>query len=70
MNPMARKGPRDSRQAAFDIVARSTDTLTTDDLAKSQRTAKGGKARAGSLADEQRSEIAKVAAAKRWAAQS
>ena len=64
------KGPKDFSQTAFDLVARSTGTPTTDELAKIERAAKGGKARAESLSDEQRSEIAKAAAVKRWAPQS
>lgn len=62
--PMAKR-PRDFSQTAFDLVARSTGTPTTDDLAKIERAAK----RAESLSDEHRSEIAKAAEAKRWAPQ-
>ena len=64
------KGPKDFSQTAFDLVARSTGTPTTDDLAKLERVTKGGEARSESLTAERRSEIAKAAAAKRWATQS
>ncbi len=63
------KGPKDFSQSAFDLVARSTGTPTTDDLAKIERASKGGKARSESLSEEQRSEIARLAATKRWAPQ-
>ncbi len=66
LDPTVTKGPNDFSQTAFDIVARSTGTPTTDDLAKSQRAAKGGKPRAESLTDEQRAEVAAKAAAARW----
>jgi hypothetical protein len=60
------KGPKDFSQAAFDLVARSTGTPTTEDLAKTERAAKGAEARAEALSPERRSEIAKTAAKKRW----
>lgn len=57
------KGPKDLNQTAFDIVARSIGEPTSDEIAKTQS---GGTARAKSLTPERRSEIAKLAAAKRW----
>jgi hypothetical protein len=60
------KGPKDFSQAAFDLVARSTGTRTTEDLAKTDRATKGAEARAEALSPERRSEIAKTAAKKRW----
>ena len=63
------KGPKDFSQSAFDLVARSTGTSTTDDLAKIERASKGGEARSEALTPERRAEIAKAAAAKRWAPQ-
>lgn len=61
------KASKDFNQTAFDIVARSTGTPTTDELAKSANTREGGKARAEKLTPERRSEIARAAAGKRWA---
>ena len=63
------KGPKDFSQTAFDIVARSTGTTTTDDLAKIVRATKGAEARSEAVTPERRSDIAKAAAAKRWAPQ-
>jgi hypothetical protein len=55
---------RDFAQIAFDAVAQATGTTTTTDA---KRAAKGGAGRAAKLTPEQRSEIAKKAAAARWA---
>jgi hypothetical protein len=63
------KGPKDFSQTAFDIVARTTGTPSPDDLAKKERATKGAEARKESLSPERRTEIAKVATAKRWAPQ-
>lgn len=60
------KERKDFSQTAFDIVARSTGTPTTDDFTKIERATKGGEARSEILSPERRSEIAKAAAAKRW----
>ncbi len=66
------KKRRDFTQVAFDIVQRATgETLPPSELtgkkADSQKGGlKGGKARAEKLTPEQRSEIAKKAAIKRW----
>ncbi len=57
------KGPKDLNQAAFDIVAQSTGQPTSDKL---DRAKKGGQARSEKLTPEQRSEIARAAAEKRW----
>ncbi len=67
-----RQGPEDTNQAAFNIVQRITGQVskeTENVKAKAGRIGglKGGNARAASLTPEQRSEIAKKAAAKRWA---
>ena len=66
IEPTVAKGPKDFSQTAFDIVARSTGTPTTDDIAKTERAKKGAEARSEKLTPEQRSEIARVAASKRW----
>jgi hypothetical protein len=58
------KGPRDLNQTAFDIVARATGSDASS--SKVDRASKGGAARKSSLTPEQRSEIAKKAAAARW----
>lgn len=63
---------RDFSQIAFDIVQQATGEVEpTPDLAGKKADSrkgglKGGKARADKLTPEQRSEIAKKAAAKRW----
>ena len=64
------KGPKDFSQTAFDLVARSTGTPTTDDLAKIERATKGAEARKEALTPERRTEIAKTAAKKRWGGES
>ena len=60
------KGPKDFNQAAFDLVARSTGKPSTEDLAKTERAQKAAEARTEALTPEERSEIAKTAAKKRW----
>ena len=55
---------RDFAQIAFDAVAQATGMTTTTDA---KRAAKGGAARKAALTPEQRSEVAKKAAAARWA---
>jgi hypothetical protein len=68
------KRPRDANQLAKTIVDLATGAATEDKpvpLSPAQEFAragglKGGKARANALTPEQRSEIAKKAAAKRW----
>jgi hypothetical protein len=55
---------RDFAQIAFDAVAQATGTSNTTDM---NRASKGGVARKAALTPEQRSEIAKKAAATRWA---
>ena len=57
------KGPKDFNQTAFDLVARATGGAASSEV---QRAKKGGEARKASLTPEQRSEIAKKAAAARW----
>jgi hypothetical protein len=72
-----RKHPTDINQLAASIVADSVDD-TPDEAPKKNQAAvelgrlggiKGGKARAEKLTPEQRSEIAKKAAAVRWSRQ-
>ena len=58
------KGPKDFNQVAFDLVARATGT---SESVEKTRASEGGKARASKLTPEQRSEIARNAAKKRWA---
>lgn len=57
------KGPQDFNQTAFDLVARATGTATSAEV---DRAKKGGEARKEKLTHEQRSTIAKKAAAARW----
>jgi hypothetical protein len=64
------KGPKDFNQSAFDLVALSTGTPTTDDLARTARAQKGSEARNEALTPEKRSQIAKTAANKRWSGDS
>ena len=68
---------KDLNQTAFSIVQQATDETPPapiDDKKKAAQESgrrgglKGGIARAATLTSEQRSEIAKKAAAKRWAA--
>jgi len=62
------QGPRDANQNAFRVVqeaiGESPKTVPTD---KSPAAVERGKARADKLTPERRSEIARVAAQKRWA---
>lgn len=62
------KRPTDANQLAKHIVDLATGKAEEDARAKGQRKGglKGGAARAASLTPEQRSEIARVAAAVRW----
>lgn len=57
------KGPKDLNQTAFDIVARATGGSTSESLIRAK---KGGEVRSEKLTPEQRSAIAKKAAAARW----
>ena len=78
MPDRSRKRPADASQLAKSIVDRATGntppTKPVDDAGKDPAAVslgrrgglKGGKARAESLTPEQRSEIAKKAAQKRW----
>lgn len=67
---------KDLNQLAFSIVQRATDDTPPAPVDEKRKAAqesgrrgglKGGTARAATLTPEQRSEIAKNAAAKRWA---
>jgi hypothetical protein len=65
------KRPRDPNQLAkliADIAVGETpkDTRTTTEVRASKAGAKGGPARAKALTPQQRSEIARIAAAARW----
>lgn len=65
------QGPEDTSQHAFNIVKKITsEQPVPEESVKAQSGRKGGlkggKARAEKLTPEQRSEIAKKAAAKRW----
>lgn len=62
------KRPRDANQLAKSIVDIATGEAEEPTKAKGQRKGglKGGPARAKSLTPEERSEIARVAAAARW----
>lgn len=77
------KRPRDSNQLAFQVVGELTGTLQPLPTNGSQPTknpaavalgklggSKGGKARAANLTPEQRQEIARNAARKRWSKES
>jgi hypothetical protein len=70
------QGPKDPNQTAFRILQEATGEKPKSEEPEKNAAAvelgrrgglKGGKARAASLTPEQRSEIAKKAAAKRWA---
>lgn len=68
-----RQGPEDTNELAFRLVQQLTGQVESEPepesvKAKSGRLGglKGGTARANSLTPEQRSEIARKAAAKRW----
>jgi len=63
------RGPKDFSQTAFDIVVWFKGASTADDLATIERATKGAEARKEALTPERQSEIAKTAAAKRWAPQ-
>jgi hypothetical protein len=76
-NRSSKKRPRDVNQLAKYIVDLSTDETTEPERDAPEKNPaavalgrlgglKGGKARAASLTAEQRSEIAKKAAEKRW----
>jgi hypothetical protein len=79
MPDRSRKRPRDINQLAASLVAEATDPDSVPDPDAGKDPAavslgrrgglKGGKARAAKLTPEQRSEIAKKAAAARWADQ-
>lgn len=67
---------KDFNQTAFDIVQQAIDEVAPAPVDEKKKAAqesgrrgglKGGTARAATLTPEQRSEIAKKAAAKRWA---
>lgn len=63
------KRPRDASQLAKAIVDIATGEATTpkaDTRGQRKGGLKGGKARAGSMTPEERSEIAKLAAQARW----
>lgn len=62
------KRPRDANQLAKSIVDIATGEAEEPEKAEGQRKGglKGGPARAQSLTPEERSEIARVAAAARW----
>ena len=76
-----RQGPEDTNESAFRVVqamicrTEGTEPVTQvpDELSRARAEAgragglKGGKARAAKLTPEERVEIAKAAAAKRWA---
>jgi hypothetical protein len=77
------KRPRDSNQLAFQVVGELTGTLQPIPTNGSRPTknpaavalgklggSKGGKARAANLSPEQRQEIARNAARKRWSKES
>lgn len=75
MPPRKKSRPRDANQLAKEIVDISTgqkeDDLSEDKLHPEKRKGraggkKGGKVRAAALTDEQRSEIARIAANARW----
>ena len=66
---------KDLNQTAFSIVQQATDDTPPEPIDEKKKAAqdsgrrgglKGGDARAATLTPEQRSEIAKKAAAKRW----
>ena len=68
---------KDFSQIAFDVVQQATGEVVPEPIDDKKKAAqesgrrgglKGGAARAATLTLEQRSEIAKNAAAKRWAA--
>lgn len=69
------QGPRDLNQTAFDIVQKATGQVPPDPPSEKNPAAvtlgrlgglKGGQARAKKLTPEQRAEIARKAAEKRW----
>ena len=66
---------KDINMTAFDIVQQATGEVVPEPIDDKEKAAqesgrrgglKGGTARAATLTPEQRSEIAKMAAAKRW----
>ena len=61
---MAERNRKDYSQRAFDVVAKATNTPNSSELARAKA---GAKARATKLTAEQRSAIARKAAAARWA---
>jgi len=69
-----KQGPKDANETAFRILQEATGEVPKEDDGKDPAAValgrkgglKGGKARAASLTPEQRSEIAKKAAQKRW----
>jgi len=63
---MSAKPPRDPNEAAFRVMQQIAGEFEPP---KVTRAKKGAAARTESLTPEQRSEIAKKAAAKRWSAQ-
>jgi hypothetical protein len=70
--PKGEKRPADVVSAAVKVmrIATGEEEDTTDEATRSaaaQLGSKGGKARAANMSAEQRAEIAKKAAAKRWA---
>ncbi len=68
------QGPKDFTETAFDVFQKAIGEKPQEDTTKNPAAVelgrkgglKGGKARAAKLTPEQRSEIAKRAAAKRW----
>jgi len=61
---MSKRPPRDPNEAAFRVLQMATGKFETP---KVKRAKKGAEARKEALTSEQRSEIAKKAAAARWA---
>lgn len=73
MNKSPKKGRKDVNQIAFTVVQQATGDVAPEAESAAQESGrrgglKGGKARASKLTPEQRSEIAKKAANRRWAA--
>jgi hypothetical protein len=73
--PKKHQGPKDFAETAFDVFQQAIGEAPTEDKPEKNPAAvslgrlgglKGGKARADKLSPEQRSEIAKKAAQKRW----
>lgn len=79
IDPMTKKhqGPEDFAESAFRVFQEATGDTPKEESTKNAAAVelgrngglKGGKARAASLTPEQRSEIAKKAAAARWKVQ-